>query len=366
MAGLLVLDTACQRTCCGVAWLRAHVQLLRRCGVEVCKHEACKDDRFQLGKGDPVIPRFTAYLPASVGGKRVVLGAGVLDANIPLLGSNELLDRLGLVLDLPNKQAYFKYIDAAVPVEKLNGHLTVRVADLALDAKHGLCWKRLQESVDWNDPLPELIAGAAARALKLLPARLLCLRMFREPPAWMQRWRRLMLSARYFRQAFWINLVRSIRLGVFPMTAMDSCPEGDLHAWTSTCATTLRQQAGKLQQMQEVQPKVEMEQRSRSLGRARRSTNFLSLLCAAAVFQQHGLSTFAWRSGIPASQVGAQGGFGEDLPAFLADLLFNGADGDHGFMGSTLDGANQQDDEGNRYGRDRGESLAACGRTAGG
>ena len=67
-------------------------------------------------------------------------------------------------------------------------------------------------------------------------------------------------------------------------------------------AVSLRQHARKLQPTQEVQHKVEVATRSKSMGRARRGANFLSLLSAATIFQQHAFEPPLWRSGVTTSR----------------------------------------------------------------
>ena len=123
LSRLMILDAACQRTCCGLAWLSSHVQLLRDLGLAMYKHPAGKEDRFQFGKGQPVTPEYRACFPATIGGKRIIIGAGALNANIPLLGSNVLLDALGMVLDLPQKRVHFAHLSTSVPVLCVNGRL---------------------------------------------------------------------------------------------------------------------------------------------------------------------------------------------------------------------------------------------------
>ena len=53
--GYVVLDTACQRTCCGRRWVQEHQDLLT---VYDCR------DRFQFGKGDLIPADLRAYILA--------------------------------------------------------------------------------------------------------------------------------------------------------------------------------------------------------------------------------------------------------------------------------------------------------------
>ena len=102
-------------------------------------------------------------MPAGIGGTDLVIGAGVLEANIPMLASNQLLDQLGLVLDMPRSSATFTKLGVTVPVQRNNGHLTVSVVEFS---KHipsdSARWQQLQDAVDWDSPPPELVFLAQA------------------------------------------------------------------------------------------------------------------------------------------------------------------------------------------------------------
>ena len=151
--GYMVLDTACQRTCCGRRWLHEHCSLLQVYDLDTIKVD-CRD-RFQFGKGDPIPADHRAYVPAVLDdGSPFVFGAGVLDAGIPLLASNPLLKALGMVLDLPRMVVYFERLSAEVPVVSLNGHLAVNISAFSVCAVASL--KQFIETVDWQIAAPEL------------------------------------------------------------------------------------------------------------------------------------------------------------------------------------------------------------------
>ena len=151
--GYMVLDTACQRTCCGRRWLHEHCSLLQVYDLETIKVD-CRD-RFQFGKGDPIPADHRAYVLAVLDdGSPFVFGAGVLDAGIPLLASNPLLKALGMVLDLPRMVVYFERLSAEVPVVSLNGRLAVNISAFSVGAVASL--KQFIETVDWQIAAPEL------------------------------------------------------------------------------------------------------------------------------------------------------------------------------------------------------------------
>ena len=159
--GLMILDTACQRTCCGTTWATSHASLLR--AQDLLVYRAPCTNAFQFGSGDPVRAKHRLYMPAGIGEADLVIGAGVLEANIPLLASNQLLDELGFVLDMPRSSATFTKLGVTVPVLRKNGHLTISVVELS---KHvpsdSTRWKQLQDAVDWLNPPPELVFLAQA------------------------------------------------------------------------------------------------------------------------------------------------------------------------------------------------------------
>ena len=102
-------------------------------------------------------------MPAGIGEADLVIGAGVLDANIPLLASNKLLDELGMVLDMPRSSATFTRLGVTVPVLCKNGHLTISVVEFSKHVPSDSSrWKQLQDAVDWDNPPPELVFLAQA------------------------------------------------------------------------------------------------------------------------------------------------------------------------------------------------------------
>jgi hypothetical protein len=52
LGGYMVLDTACQRSCCGEVWLKTHAKILERHGLRVKMIES--SDHFQFGSGKPI------------------------------------------------------------------------------------------------------------------------------------------------------------------------------------------------------------------------------------------------------------------------------------------------------------------------
>ena len=153
---VMVLDTACQRTCCGVDWERSHDRQLKKHGLS--SHQVSCTDSFQFGSGDPLKAAGRTYLPVGLGGTNLIFGVGVVTAKLPLLGSNKLLDQLGMILDLPRNRVCFEKLSVTVPLLRIGGHLTVCITDFS----NHVTWQQLQETVNWESAPAELVAQDVA------------------------------------------------------------------------------------------------------------------------------------------------------------------------------------------------------------
>ena len=164
--GYMVLDTACQRTCCGRTWAHQHFGLIERMGLTIGK--ALVHDNFQFGKGAPVAADFRAYLPITVGHHDpVLIGTGVVNANVPLLASNVLLKALGMILNLNNMTVKFASLGVTAHVVMLGGHLAVRISDFTPSAVSE-CAVLLQRDA-WEDAPPEVLFGSGRQTRLTVP-----------------------------------------------------------------------------------------------------------------------------------------------------------------------------------------------------
>ena len=154
-AGYMILDTACQRSCCGESWFLAHCELLKGYRMKIKYHPAT--DTFQFGAGGLQKSKFKAYIPVRFTGQDapgLLLGASVLEADVPLLASNFLMESLGCIIDLVKQQVF-----VTAPLLKVNGHLVVSIAEHQKQDHQSPVWARLSRDVNWEDPPPELIAS---------------------------------------------------------------------------------------------------------------------------------------------------------------------------------------------------------------
>ena len=160
LGGFMVLDTACQRSCCGEHWLKTHSEILQRHDLRV-KLVDCID-HFQFGSGAPVASSTRAYFPASMPGQEtqgVIFGASVLKTGIPFLASRTLLQRLGCVIDMHTMTLTFTNLGLSMPLTSRHGHLAVSIVHFAEGVSSLSCWEKLSKPEFWHEPDPELICA---------------------------------------------------------------------------------------------------------------------------------------------------------------------------------------------------------------
>ena len=157
--GYMIIDTACQRTCLGRRWLDVHSKILNKFGLTV---KMIKDsDTFQFGAGPPQVSSQRAFFPAAFPEQDrmgLLLGASVLeDVNIPFLASNTLMEKLGVVIDMFNKQLHVHRLGISFPLEKRHRHLVAKIVCFPNDVQKNAVWKNLQKEAFWKKHDPELI-----------------------------------------------------------------------------------------------------------------------------------------------------------------------------------------------------------------
>eukprot|EP00913_Durusdinium_trenchii_P012276 g11527.t1 len=108
-AHFMILDTACQKSCCGHEWYIEHQKILERNDLHAVLHP--QSERFQFGAGEPLVSKTLALLPIGIDKRMCVFGVNILDASIPFLGSLNLMNQMGLQLDLANQTAIIGAFD---------------------------------------------------------------------------------------------------------------------------------------------------------------------------------------------------------------------------------------------------------------
>ena len=160
LAGYIIIDTACQRTCCGVKWLNLHDQLLR--SRNLSSKTISVNDHFQFGAGGVQLANQRAYIPIGLQGTKqqgLLFGAGVLELSLPLLASNTLLDMLGSVINLVDMKLHAKKLGVDIPILKKHNHLVCNILDFPSGVHLDSCWEKLERPSFWKSPHPELIVA---------------------------------------------------------------------------------------------------------------------------------------------------------------------------------------------------------------
>lgn len=156
LSGYMVIDTACQRTCCGMDWLVAHESLLQEHRLRTMKLPA--SEAFQFGSGSPIVAKDRVYLPSCVAKQFMLIGASIVDAQIPLLASNTLLETLKAVIDVGQSVIHFDAFGISVQLHKISGHLAISLIDFPTRVHEHVVWQHLSHDSFWKSPHPEVIA----------------------------------------------------------------------------------------------------------------------------------------------------------------------------------------------------------------
>ena len=166
-AGYMVLDTGCQRTCCGAQWVKAHTLHLKEFGL----HPKFLDfpDSFKFGKGTPSHAITKGYYPSAIGGQPLLLASSTLNEQIPFLASNSLLTGLGAVFSLVNDTIVFKRLGGAkAKICRLGGHMAICISDFQVDEPSRLeVWQEFSSDALWENPHPEFILSSQIREVSL-------------------------------------------------------------------------------------------------------------------------------------------------------------------------------------------------------
>ena len=166
LAGYMVLDTACQRSCTGSRWLNTHLRILENYGLS-CHRVLC-DEQFQFGAGACQTAHERCYLPAAFASQEtqgILLGVSVVaDVNIPFLASRVLMQQLGCVIDMHQNVLCFSNIGVTVPLLHKHGHLVASIVAFPPRAAQLNCWSELESRVFLEKPHPECIVHEALTA----------------------------------------------------------------------------------------------------------------------------------------------------------------------------------------------------------
>ena len=127
----MILDTACQRSCCGQSWHMHHEKLLKQIenkkGITLPTFLHRQRELFQFGAGDPQVSTELAHFPIGVDEKTCYLGASILDAGIPFLGSLSMMSKLGFILDIPNQRVAISALACEAQLINVDGNMAIDI-----------------------------------------------------------------------------------------------------------------------------------------------------------------------------------------------------------------------------------------------
>ena len=162
-AKYMVLDSACQRNCCGPTWFKQHSNLLK--SFDMIPNLVECSEQYKFGKGPPSWATQRAYFPSFIGDEPVLLCAALLPDDIPFLGSKSLIRRLGAILNLIDSTVYFDLLGCTVPLYEMNDHIVIKIFDPERAKKSPpssmRVWQSFSEPSIWKQPDGELILQPA-------------------------------------------------------------------------------------------------------------------------------------------------------------------------------------------------------------
>jgi len=122
-----------------------------------------KREPFEFGHGPTQFSDHHAYMPVCFDGSSsttCLLGAYVIPNtnDIPFLGSHSLMQKLQMVLDLPNNKVRIGSLRCEVEMHMVNGHLALKIDHTPKGSCHESVWKTLSMLSDQPEADAELVA----------------------------------------------------------------------------------------------------------------------------------------------------------------------------------------------------------------
>ena len=162
---VMVLDTACQKSCCSTAWLDSKKTSLAEINLRV-RTTPCREP-FEFGHGPTQYSHEHVQIPVCFdeGEKNMMLiGASVISTtnNIPFLASNDLMtNKLKMVLNLPCQEAFLGLLNITVPICQIAGHLALDISRFPKMASSSKMWGHYHEMCLQPDHDPDLLHFSA-------------------------------------------------------------------------------------------------------------------------------------------------------------------------------------------------------------
>ena len=95
------MDTGCSKSCCSQIWLDEYIETLNE--DEKTKVEYFPSQRFfRFGDSRLYESKGGVKIPAKIGGKRFMINADIVEAEIPLLLSKDAMKKANVIINLKN------------------------------------------------------------------------------------------------------------------------------------------------------------------------------------------------------------------------------------------------------------------------
>ena len=219
----LVLDTACQRTCCSTKWFQHWEETVAPLRLKAKKIP--NQEPFEFGHGETQYSSIHAYLPTCFNydeSAMCLLGTCVIDAtnDIPLLGSNTLLVKLQAIIDLPKKEIQLQALGCAVPLLTVNNHLAVDMTCFPEQVRKSSQWNSLSQMSDSHNADPELLMNEVppeqhrGSSVVLSNSTFPSVSNAGTTTIWIQRWRFFVMTFAVAEKMLIRNLVQAVKLGL--------------------------------------------------------------------------------------------------------------------------------------------------------
>ncbi|CAK9038397.1 unnamed protein product [Durusdinium trenchii] len=300
-AHFMILDTACQKSCCGHEWYIEHQKILERNDLHAVLHP--QSERFQFGAGEPLVSKTLALLPIGIDKRMCVFGVNILDASIPFLCSLNLMNQMGLQLDLANQTAIIgAFNNHKVPLTKVLGHLALCITDFSMDSHFSTfvheqcssCPPHKTEFISFDAPPQHQQMDQEDVSVKTQSSP----RMHESPTHTDLSWASLVKRLLRLRKSVWVQMQAAMKIGIIGMNYISKAaasteepPKGRMTAVKSKAAKPkktsqasssqqpppelelnlpppkgqVRERLGQFRSMQGVLPTLEVERRRRRM-----------------------------------------------------------------------------------------------------
>lgn len=107
--GAVVLDSACPRDVAGEFWVQSHIETLGENDLADVVVDS-SDASFQFGDGQRTKSKKRVSFPAYLSGKREILSADIVAADIPFLLSEKTMRDLGMMIDFGKREVFINNV----------------------------------------------------------------------------------------------------------------------------------------------------------------------------------------------------------------------------------------------------------------